>query len=407
MLSAKKRGATWRVEGVVNKRYVRLSLSTRDASAAKKAVSEIELALIDGGESKRWAELRRVLPENTFSFFANVAGWQDKPAPVEAPAATWADLIREFSAQFQRKILQGDRSEHTWRRYELTCKTFTDFLSERGISRLQEISRRVVEEFKAHRLEAILKRKESRGGSGLHLDVAILHTVFAFAIEVELLTGKNNPVKFEKYPGKKPQGGAQPFTHEELTRLRQAAGRDLLAFLFLRHTGLRGFDATDIRWSEIDFRERILSRLTHKRAKQVWIPLHPELLFALEAACAERHPKPSDHVLLNPETGRPMSRPRLYERIKAMGERAGVTRAHPHRFRDTLAVDMLLKGASPYDVAKTLGDTIAVVEEHYAPYVKELRERTRRIMESPDGIEKPAESCTILAHGPERKDRVQ
>lgn len=68
-----------------------------------------------------------------------------------------------------------------------------------------------------------------------------------------------------------------------------------------------------------------------------------------------------------------MSRSRLYERMLALAVRAEVTRAHPHRFRDTLAVDMLLKGASPYDVAKTLGDTVGVVEEHYAPYVKELR----------------------------------
>jgi hypothetical protein len=31
-------------------------------------------------------------------------------------------------------------------------------------------------------------------------------------------------------------------------------------------------------------------------------------------------------------------------------------------------------------LANTLGDTSALVEEHYAPYVKELRERTRRIV---------------------------
>jgi integrase len=406
VLSAKKRGGTWRVEGVVSKRYFRLSLSTRDANAAKRCVNEIELALIDGKESKRWVDLRGVLPENTFQFFAGIVGWEATAAPVEF-SATWNDLLREFSAQFQRKILQGDRSEATWRRYKLSCETFGKFLVERGISKLHDISRRIVEEFKAHRLEAILKRKHSRGGSGLHLDVAILHAVFAFAIDVELLVGKNNPVKFEKYPGKKPKSGAQPFTYEELTRLRHAAGRDLLAFLFLRHTGLRGFDATDARWSEIDLRDRMLCRVTHKRQKSVWIPLHPELLFVLESACAERRPKPSDHVLLNPETGGPMSRPRLYERIKAMGERAEVNRTHPHRFRDTLAVDMLLKGASPYDVAKTLGDTIAVVEEHYAPYVKELRERTRRIIESPDGIEKPSADCTVFAHLPEIKGKVQ
>jgi integrase len=139
-------------------------------------------------------------------------------------------------------------------------------------------------------------------------------------------------VKFEKYPGKKPKGGAQLFNYDELTRLRHAAGEDLLAFLFLRHTGLRRFDATDIRWSEIDLRDRMLCRVTHKWQKPVWIPLHPELSFALESACAERRVRASDHVLLNPETGRPMSRPRLYERIKALGERAGVNRTHPPSF---------------------------------------------------------------------------
>ena len=60
-------------------------------------------------------------------------------------------------------------------------------------------------------------------------------------------------------------------------------------------------------------------------------------------------------------------------------------RAHPHRFRDTFAVDMLARGASPYDVAKLLGDEIATVEKHYAEFVKELRERVRRMMESNEG----------------------
>ncbi len=72
----------------------------------------------------------------------------------------------------------------------------------------------------------------------------------------------------------------------------------------------------------------------------------------------------------------------------ALGKRAGVPNAHPHRFRDTLAVDMPEKGASPYDVAKLLGDTIETVEKHYAPFTKELRDRVRRIMENGEGLEK-------------------
>jgi integrase len=50
------------------------------------------------------------------------------------------------------------------------------------------------------------------------------------------------------------------------------------------------------------------------------------------------------------ERGR-MTRPRLYQRCKAIGRRAGIEDVHPHRFRDTFAVDMLARGATPYDVA--------------------------------------------------------
>ena len=85
-----------------------------------------------------------------------------------------------------------------------------------------------------------------------------------------------------------------------------------------------------------------------------------------------------------------MTRPRLYQRMLALGKRAGVAGAHPHRFRDTLAVDMLSRGASPYDVAKMLGDTIETVEKHYTPFVKELRDRVRGILETGTGIEEAA-----------------
>jgi hypothetical protein len=39
-------------------------------------------------------------------------------------------------------------------------------------------------------------------------------------------------------------------------------------------------------------------------------------------------------------------------------------------------------------------------EDHYAPYVEELRERTRRIMERTEGLEKTTIDCTILSHHP-------
>jgi integrase len=71
----------------------------------------------------------------------------------------------------------------------------------------------------------------------------------------------------------------------------------------------------------------------------------------------------------------------------ALGARAGVDHANPHRFRDTLAVDLLCAGYSIYDMAQMLGDTVETVERHYAPFVPALRERVRRILESGNGLE--------------------
>lgn len=68
-------------------------------------------------------------------------------------------------------------------------------------------------------------------------------------------------------------------------------------------------------------------------------------------------------------------------------------------------MDVLTRGVSAYDVAKLLGDTVATIEKHYAPFVKELRDGTRRIMESGEGLEKT--HCTNFAQSPEQRGRFQ
>ncbi len=132
--------------------------------------------------------------------------------------------------------------------------------------------------------------------------------------------------------------------------------------------------------------------------------MHSELHFALDVERQRRQPKGDEYILRNPATGKPLTRPRLCERMRALGRQAGVKNVHAHRFRDTFAVDMLLKGLSPYDVAKILGDTIHTIETHYAPFVRELRERARRFIESEEGLEAPG---TLSAHYPASKRSVQ
>lgn len=84
-----------------------------------------------------------------------------------------------------------------------------------------------------------------------------------------------------------------------------------MAFLLLRHTGFRGSDAVRLTWSEVHFDSREIERLTQKRRKLVVLPVHKELLFALESEYVRRSPQPHERVLLNPNTGESLRRPRL------------------------------------------------------------------------------------------------
>lgn len=63
----------------------------------------------------------------------------------------------------------------------------------------------------------------------------------------------------------------------------------------------------------------------------------------------------------------------------------------------------MLRGASPYDVAKMLGDTIETVERHYMPFVRELRERVRRILQTGTGLEELAALSSESPQGDPKK----
>ncbi len=383
MITVRKAGNAYRGDTWIDNSRVRLSLGTRNEDAAQRLASRIEKALAEGGKSQIWEELKPVLPEYTFNRLAGSVGYQPPEIVQEVPKPTWSDLRKTFEGYIQKRIAIGRLRGSTETRYQHTLREFEAFLLEKNVSYLQDITKSLVESFKAWRIKRIKARKRSRGGGGMVLDVAILHKMFEVAVDEEMIP--KNPVVFEGRPGDNPMRGAHPFSAEQLTAMQRHAGQDLLAFMLLRWTGLRGSDAVTLCWAEVHFDRKEIERVTRKRTKKVIIPIQSELLAVLEMERDKRNPEPDDHVLLHPQTKASLSRPRLYQRILSLGKRAGVPGAHPHRFRDTFAVDMLARGASPYDVAKLLGDTIETVEKHYAEFVKELRERVRRMMESKEG----------------------
>ena len=61
--------------------------------------------------------------------------------------------------------------------------------------------------------------------------------------------------------------------------------------------------------------------------------------------------------------------------MDAVFERSGVTRAHCHRFRHTLASEHLGKGGTLEEVAAILGDSPATIRRYYAKWTEEYQSR--------------------------------
>lgn len=361
MISTRKRGTTYHVDYVSGSARVRGSLGTSDWKAAQRLCNRLGFALADGPTSKVWDEIQPILPADTFRRFSAHAG-------VARRGYTWDDLQSIFWTESEKSWAAATAKSHA-----RVLKVFGEFLEDKEIFRLTNITSSVIEAFREKRDEDSSDQKQFRNGAGVEKDIRTLSQVFKFAVENEMI--EKNPVK--KQSPQAVRRITQPFTAEDLVMLQAlATPSEKLVILLLLWTGLRGSDAVDLRWGEIYFDAGEIRRKSIKTGAELVIPLQSELSSALwfGQGIADFNAR----VL----GGIATTRPQLYNLMSALGKRAGVPDCRPHRFRDTLAVHLLLKGGTMYDVAKILGNTVAVAEKHYTPFVPELRDRLRNLLEA-------------------------
>jgi len=99
----------------------------------------------------------------------------------------------------------------------------------------------------------------------------------------------------------------------------------------------------------------------------VFIPLPPFVVDALNAC-----PRKSERYWFWTGVGSKETLAGNWRRtFRRLCEIAGVRDGHPHRFRDTLAVELLLEGVPIERVSILLGhSSVKVTERHYAPWVQ-------------------------------------
>ena len=171
-----------------------------------------------------------------------------------------------------------------------------------------------------------------------------------------------------------------PYTREEVSALLTACGRyidrlghagganaqRLRAFiLFLRYSGLRISDAASCAVDRLTGNRLFL--YTQKTGVPVYIPLPPFVVEALEAC-----PRISEHHWFWTGIGSKATLAGNWRRtFRRLCQIAGVQRGHPHRFRDMLAVELLLDGRPLERISILLGhSSVKITERHYAPWVQ-------------------------------------
>jgi integrase len=136
--------------------------------------------------------------------------------------------------------------------------------------------------------------------------------------------------------------------------------------LTLRYSGLRIGDVATLAVSRLHGNK--LQLYTHKTGVMVFVPIPPFVADALRV---------QGSLNSNPEyffwTGKSKVKCQtvLWQRTLAtLFQKAGVPDGHPHRYRDTFAVSLLLAGVPIETVSVLLGhSSVKTTEKHYSPWV--------------------------------------
>ena len=194
-----------------------------------------------------------------------------------------------------------------------------------------------------------------------------IRTFFKFCVENDWIT--KNPATAIKAPRPKPNP-TLPYTEADIAKiLKHSPFKSQVFYRTLLHSGLRILDASQLRPEKLSDGKLFLYQ--QKTGQPVWVPLPDDLVDDLD-----KLPLVGGYFFAvesdRPETIAEYYRQRLYKIDK---------RFHPHRFRDTFAVNLLKSGVPLEEVSILLGhSSIKITEQHYAPWVHDRQIRLEELV---------------------------
>jgi integrase/recombinase XerD len=289
--------------------------------------------------------------------------------PVESAAKTIDAAWEEFLADLEARKL----ADSTVRKYKLLNRQMGKYTAGRGLRFLNELDLAAVGEFRGG-------WKDGPRSSAKKLER--LRAFFRFGMRRKWTT--ENPAADLKAP-RITLCPTMPFTHPEMLRILTAieqykdefpgrgaenARRIRALVLLLRYSGMRIGDAVSLTTDRIDGNRLFL--YTQKTGVPVNTVLPDFVVKALDAT-----PRVTDkHFFWDGELNLETIVGSWRKRLVRLFELAKVENGHPHQFRDTFAVELLLTGVPIERVSVLLGhQSVRITERHYSPWVRSRQEQ--------------------------------
>lgn len=330
------------IHGTLNGKTIRRTADTRNMERAEKVLRKMELGEID--PTKR------------------------------NPVQTVEQAVHAFMTHRCRDVVPNTR-----RKYANALRQFSDFCRRAGRLSLDEVTVPDLDEFGTYR------RGTTLGALAWSKELPVLRTFFGWCMKRGY--ARANPAREVDMPkNPEPEREIVPYTRDEIVRILAACDtfgrtpyerlRARAMILVMRHTALAISDTARLKRSQVIDGPRI--RLDRgKTGKPIHLPIPYGVVQALNRLPVPRGTPASGtpYFFWNGVIGERALIGSAERTMAAVFAESGVPNAGTHRFRHTLATELLERGATFEDVAAVLGNTAKVVEKHYAKWSKGRQDR--------------------------------
>lgn len=272
-------------------------------------------------------------------------------------------------------------TENTIITYKYYLKEFQEFCNERQIVNVEDINKQIVKSYLVH------CQKKGNNPTSINSKLTRVRAFLNFMVDGDVI--KSNPAKEVKKL--KTDIKIDVFTDAQIKqmltyyrRIKQReksmfAYRDYTLIVTLLGTGLRLSEARNLKWSDIDFVNLMLTVFGKNRRREM-IPITEKLskeLLAYQAFLKQYFDKDIEYVFVN-NRGKQISDNAIkciFKRLAKIMNFKDV-RLSAHTFRHTFCQRCIQQGMSTFAVQKLMRhSSIAVTEKYAAMWGNDLKEQ--------------------------------